>query len=74
MANSDGWAVSQAIAATLCRVRHLVLNIGVKRIGFGDTVREDRIEILHQAIVGGNIGFAFSGVNNQGFNFVAAAA
>ena len=25
MANSDGWVVSQAIAATLCRVRHLVL-------------------------------------------------
>ena len=37
----------------------------------GDNLRR---AILHQAIVGGNIGFAFSGVNNQGFNFVAAAA
>ena len=37
----------------------------------GDNLRG---AILHQAIVGGNIGFAFSGVNNQGFNFVAAAA
>jgi hypothetical protein len=33
-----------------------------------------RRAILHQAVVGGDIGFAFGGVNNQRFNFIAAAA
>jgi hypothetical protein len=44
-------------------------------------VREDadafhhlRGAILHQTVVGGDIGFAFGGVDNQRLNFIAAAA
>ena len=37
-----------------------------------DTFDDLRCTILHQTIVGGDIGFTFSGVDDQRFDFVAA--
>ena len=61
-------------------LRFVILNAnqhftGLQHMGEDtDPLHDLRGAVLHQAVIGGDIGFAFGGVDNQGLNFIAATA